>query len=174
ALNVRFEDGRVKYAPAWRAVGASLTNTSPRFCYVANKADNTTSIFVGSKNGTVIAWTSTAEIAVSTAGYVPADAEAAWTGCTLAEVHYLNREDRVPWSIVPTATQFSNLTGWDSTWRCKVFRAYASALVALNITKAGAPPPTMIKTSDIVADTATVPTTWDAADPTNNATENIL
>jgi hypothetical protein len=65
ALNVRFEDGRINSAPVWRAVGAPLTNTSPRFCYVANKADNTTAIFVGSKDGTVISWTSAAETPVS-------------------------------------------------------------------------------------------------------------
>src|SRR4029077_14988114 len=69
ALNVRFEDGRINSATVWRAVGASLTNTSPRFCYVANKAYNATSIFVGSKDGTVITWTSSAEIPVTTAGY---------------------------------------------------------------------------------------------------------
>ena len=65
ALNVRFEDGRINSAPVWRAVGPPLTNTSPRFCYVANKADNTTAIFVGSKDGTVISWTSAAETPVS-------------------------------------------------------------------------------------------------------------
>jgi hypothetical protein len=174
ALNVRFEDGRINSAPVWRAVGAPLTNTSPRFCYVANKADNTTAIFVGNKDGTVISWTSAAETAVSVSGYTPSDAEVTWTGCTLAEVHYLNREDRVPWALGPTATQFSNLSGWNAGWRCKLLRSYGSALIALNITKAGVRYPTMIKTSDIVTDPGIAPSTWDETDATNNATENLL
>jgi hypothetical protein len=173
-INVRFEDGRINSAPVWRSVGDPLSNTSPRFVYVANRADNATSIFVGYKDGTVSQWAPTTEDAYSVSGYVPAEVEATWSGCTLAEVVFMNREDRVPWMLQPSDTAFSNLSDWDSGWRAKLIRSYASAIVALNMTKAGVRYPTMVKTSDIVADPGLPPSTWDETDPTNNATENLL
>ena len=84
-LNVRFEDGKVTSAPVWRAMGSPLAVTTPRFCYVANRADNSTSVFIGNKDGTVKDWTPATETAYSPTGYVPPDAEAAWRACTLAE-----------------------------------------------------------------------------------------
>jgi hypothetical protein len=173
-INVRFEDGRINSAPVWRAVGSPLANASPRFCYIANRADSSTTVFVGYKNGTIANWSPTAETGYSISGYTPADAEAAWSGCVLAEVVYMNREDRVPWSLVPSGTQFTTLAGWNSTWRAKLIRSYGSAIVALNMTKSGTRYPTMVKTSDIVTDPGVVPSTWDETDATNNATENLL
>lgn len=173
-INVRFEDGKVTSAPVWRAVGSALADSAPRFVYVANRADNSTSIFVGYASGIVADWTPTAETNYHPTAYTPSTAEAAWSGCTLAQVVYINREDRLPWSLVPSATKFTNLSGWNSGWRCKLLRSYASALVALNLTKSGVRYPTMVKTSDIVTDPGVVPTTWDETDPNNNATENLL
>jgi hypothetical protein len=174
ALNVRFEDGRVNSAPVWRAVAAPLANTSPRFVYVANKADSTTSTYVGYLDGTVDDWTPSAVTPVKPSAYVPNAAEAQWSGTTLAGVVYLNREDRVPWALGPTDPAFSNLTGWDASWRAKLIRAYASALVALNVTKSGVRYPTMVKTSDLVTDPGVEPSSWDNSLTTNNATENLL
>jgi hypothetical protein len=173
-LNVRFEDGRVNSAPVWRAVASPLADPAPRFVYVANRADQSTTVFVGYQNGLVSNWSPIAEAAVSPSGYVSSVSEATWTGTTLAQVVYINREDRVPWAMRPTDTQFSNVTGWDSTWRAKLIRAYGSALVALNMTKGGVRYPTMVKTSDIVADPGVEPSSWDATLTTNNATENLL
>lgn len=174
ALNVRFEDGRVNSAPVWRAVADPLANTSPRFVYVANKADSTTSTYVGYLDGTVDDWSPSVVSAVAPVGYTASSAEAQWTGATLAGVVYLNREDRVPWALKPTDTAFSNVTSWDATWRAKIVRAYASAIVALNVTKAGVRYPTMVKTSDLVTNPGVEPPSWDASLTTNNATENLL
>lgn len=174
AVNVRFGDGKITSAPVWRAAGDALTNVSPRFVYVANKADNSTSVYVGSLDGTVLDWTPTSETDVSISGFVPADAEAAWTGATLAQVVYVNREDRVPWALKPADTEFSAVTGWDATWRAKIIRAYGSAICAFNITKAADRYPTMVKTSDLVTDPGVEPSTWDHTLTTNNATENLL
>ncbi|MBR1173885.1 hypothetical protein JQ617_07960 [Bradyrhizobium sp. KB893862 SZCCT0404] len=174
ALNVRFEDGRVTSAPVWRAVGNALTNTKPRFVYVANKADTTTSVYVGSLDGSVTDWTPSSETAVNVTGFTPNEAEAQWSGATLANVVYLNREDRIPWLMRPADTKFSNLTGWDPSWRAKLIRSYASALVAFNITKTGVRYPTLVKTSDLVIEAGFEPPSWDATDPTTNATENPL
>jgi hypothetical protein len=173
-INIRFEDGKVTSAPVWRAAGSPLTDESPRFVYVANRADSSTSIYVGSRDGKVIEWLPNSETPVSPTGYAPSIVEATWTGATLAEVVYLNREDRVPWALKPADTKFSNVTGWDSTWRAKLIRAYASSIVALNITKGAVRYPTMVKTSDIVTDPGLEPPSWDATLTTNNATENLL
>src|SRR5687768_332662 len=74
AINVRFGDGKVTSAPVWRSVGSALTNVSPRFVYVANRADNSTSVYVGSLDGTVVDWTPASEDDVSISGFVPGDA----------------------------------------------------------------------------------------------------
>lgn len=173
-INVRFGDGKVTSAPVWRSVGDVLTNTAPRFLYVANKADSSTSIYVGSLDGSIIEWDPATETDVSITGYTPSDAEAAWTGATLAQVVYVNREDRVPWALKPSDTEFAEVTGWDATWRAKIIRAYGSAVCAFNITKGATRYPTMVKTSDLVTDPGTEPTTWDHTLTTNNATENLL
>lgn len=173
-VNVRFEDGRVNSAPVWRAVGNVLTDTTPRFVYVANKADNSTSVYVGSLSGLVIEWTPSSETAVSPTGYTASSVEAQWTAATLAGVVYINREDRLPWALKPSDTLFSDVTGWDTGWRAKIIRAYASALCAFNITKSGVRYPTMVKTSDLVTDPGVEPPSWDATLTTNNATENLL
>jgi hypothetical protein len=174
ALNVRFEDGRVNSAPVWRAVASPLLKTSPRYVYVANKADNSTSIYVGYQDGNIVDWSPSAETSVSPTGYSASVLEGTWTGCTLAQVVYINREDRVPWALRPGDTQFSAVTGWDSSWRAKIIRSYNSAIVALNITKGGTRLPTMVKTSDLVTNPGVEPPSWDATLTTNNATENLL
>lgn len=173
-VNVRFEDGKVTSAPVWRAVGTALATTTPRFVYVANKADNSTSIYVGYLSGKVHDWTPSTDTNVSISGYSNSDAEAQWSGATLAGVVYLNREDRVPWMLRPADTIFSAVTGWDADWRAKFIRAYNSALIGFNITKDGTRYPTMVKTSDIVTDPGVEPPSWDETDTTNNATENLL
>jgi hypothetical protein len=173
ALNVRFEDGRVNSAPVWRNV-SNLANASPRHVTVNNTADAIVTIYTGYLDGTVKTWTSSGETDVSPAGYTPTTAEAAWSSATLAQVVYVNREDRVPWALRPADTSFSAVTGWNSTWRTKIIRAYNSALVALNVTKGATRYPTMVKTSDLVTDPGVEPPSWDNTITTNNATENIL
>jgi hypothetical protein len=174
AVNVRFEDGKITSAPVWRAVASPLLDTSPRYVYVANKADSSTSIYVGYLNGLVSDWSPTSETPVSPTGYTASTAEAAWTGTTLAGVVYINREDRLPWAMRPADTKFSTVIGWDANWRAKVIRAYASAICAFNITKSGVRYPTMVKTSDLVTDPGAEPPSWDNSLTTNNATENLL
>uniref|UniRef100_E6VL30 Hypothetical genomic island protein n=1 Tax=Rhodopseudomonas palustris (strain DX-1) TaxID=652103 RepID=E6VL30_RHOPX len=173
ALNVRFEDGRINSAPVWRQVGDPLSFT-PRFCYVANKADSSTSLYIGARDGSVTDWSPSTERAASPTGYSPVDSEAHWSATTLAGVVYMNREDREPWYLRPTDTTFKVLPGWSSGWRARIIRSYASALVALNVTKGGIRYPTMVKTSDLVRDPGEPPQTWDEAQTTNNATENLL
>ena len=173
AINLRFEDGRVKSAPVWRSV-ANTAYSSPRFLYSSSGADAASSIFVGYLDGSVYSWSANAEFPASPTGFAPSEAEAVWTACTLAQVTYINREDRVPWAMRLSDARFSQLAGWDSNWRARIIRSYNSALIALNVTKSGVRYPTMVKTSDLVTDPSTVPPSWDHTVTTNNATENVL
>lgn len=174
ALNMRFDNGRVNSAPVWRGI-MPLVNTAPRFVYVSNSADATVSVYIGYLDGRVNSWSGTAgETGVAPSGYTLTSAEAQWTGATLAGVVYMNREDRVPWALRPSDAAFSNVTGWDPTWRAKLIRAYNNSLCTFNITKAGVRYPTMVKTSDLVTSPGVEPPTWDNTLTTNNATENPL
>lgn len=173
ALNVRFEDGRINSAPVWRGV-ASLTNVNPRFVYVANAADSTTNIYIGSLDGTIANWTPSTTTDATMSGYTPASVEAQWTGAILAGVVYMNREDRQPWALLPSASKFTLMSNMDSAWTAKIIRAYDSALIAFNVTKAGQRYPTMVKASDLVNNPNTEPPSWDATVTTNNAVENTL
>ena len=40
-----------------------------------------------------------------------------FTGTQLADVVYINREDRVPVFRLPAGTNFADLTNWDANWR---------------------------------------------------------
>lgn len=172
-LNVRFKDGRVQSAPVWRGV-SELSQTSPRFIFNADRADNSSTTFVGYLDGTVTKWTASNEADVSIDDFTPASAEVEWSSCMLAEVIYVNREDRPLWALEPTDVNFSVAANWDASWRAKVVRAYAGALIALNVTKGGFRYPTMVKTSDIVIDPGAQPPSWDHTNPTTNAVENPL
>lgn len=173
AVNARFVDGRAQRGPVMRTVSA-LAGSSPRFLAANTPVLGTNDLYVAYKNGTVYKWTASGETAASISAYTPNVVDtSSFCATHLARVLYLNRDDRVPWSITPSGSTFSALANWNANWRCKVLRAYNSALVALNVTKTGTSFPTMVKTSSFAVDAA-VPTSWDETDPATNAYENIL
>lgn len=172
-VNVRFRNKRVVRAPVFRKVDA-LASADPRYVFAVNEANSTDSLYIGYKNGRVFQWANGAETDYSIAGFVNSAVEATWTGCALGGVTYANRSDRVPWSLTPGDSQFTALANWDAGWTAKLLKAYNGALVALNVTKGGINYPTLVKTSDIVSEIGTVPSSWDHTLTTNNATENPL
>lgn len=172
AVNVRFHDGSIERGPIFKTA-KTLTNVSPRFVDADSSNTGFSSIIVGSLSGRVTSVQNGNETDLSTTGYVDANAEEPFTSCKLGDVYYVNRGDRVPWSLRVSDTIFQPLANWDSSWRAKLLRACGGALCAFGITKAGVSFPTMVKTSEFaLADT--VPSSWDETDPTTNATENIL
>lgn len=172
-VNVRFQNHRIVRAPVYRNV-VTLVNGSPRFSASSLPTSGLDLVVNGYLNGRIYRYSSGAETDLSIAGYVNADSELPYTQCHLADVFYVNRGDRVPWSKRSSDTIFQTLTGgWDSTWRCKLLRSCGSALVALNVTKAGTTYPTMVKTSALPL-SGTVPSSWDHTVPSTLATENIL
>lgn len=173
-VNVRFQDGRVQRGPVWRAVDSSLGGTSPRYVAAVDTNASNDTLYIGYLNGTIKQWSNGSELDVTHAAWTPSDAEAIWSHCSLAGVTYINRADRAPWGIRNVDTTFQSVTGWDPTHTCRLLRAYAGALVALNVTKAGVEQPNLVKTSDIVTDPQTMPPSWDHTDPSTNAVENTL
>lgn len=169
--NVRFYDGSVSRGPVFRKAG-SLAKANPRGL-AAYETGGTTKLYVAYNDGTIAQWSTAGETDASIASYTPAVASSVFTNATLSGVLYFNRNDRVPWALLPSASQFATLAHWDSTWRCNVLRAFNGSLVALNVTKGGTAFPNMVKTSDFALSGA-VPASWDETDPTNNAYENVL
>jgi hypothetical protein len=171
-VNARFRNGRVSRAPVFRSA-RSLSYVSPRFVFATNPTSGLDLTFVGYLNGSVYLTSPNAEVDYSIPSYVPSDAEGGWSFTHLADVVYVNREDRVPWFYSTTAANFQALTGWDAAWRARLIRSCGGALVALNVTKSGTNYPTMIKTSSFPT-SGSVPSSWDQTNPATNATENIL
>jgi hypothetical protein len=173
-VNVRFKDKKVSRAPVFRDVKTSLAFTNPRGLSVASPSTGFDSLFIGYLNGRVTEFVSGAETDRSIAGYVNSDSDTPFTTCFAADVFYHNREDRVPWYKGPTDVGFHALgSGWDSSWRARILRAYKGALVALNVTMSGVSYPTRVLTSEFTTAGAT-PANWNFASPTSNATENDL
>lgn len=172
--NVRFPDGRVQRGPVFRQNGDALAETNPRHMFAVGSGTGSDTVFVAYKNGRVFQRSSGNDTDYSIAAYVNSDSEAVYTSCELGGVFYVNREDRVPWSLVPSASAFDELSGWDAGWRAKIIRAYNGSICAFNVTKGGVSYPTLVKTSDIISDVGLEPGSWDHTSTTNNATENPL
>jgi hypothetical protein len=171
-VNVRFRNKNVSRAPVFRNVH-NLSSVAPRFVVGSSPTSGLDRVLVCYKSGRVFRYASTIETDYSVTGYVDADSEGQWSSVHLADVLYVNREDRVPWYLGAADLSFQALTAWDATWRTKLLRVCGGALVALNVTKGAFSYPTMVKTSSIPTAGA-VPVSWDQTDPATLATENIL
>lgn len=177
-VNVRFRNDHVTRGPVWRNVH-NLGTVNPRFLVGAQPSSGQDLLFIGYESGQVFKYASGAESDVSIASYTPSTTEGVWTSCNLADVRYVNRDDRPPWYYRITDTVFQNLTlatgttPWASGWTTKLLRACGGALVALNVTKSGVNFPTLVKTSSMPL-AGTAPVSWDQTTPSTLATENTL
>lgn len=187
-VNVRFRADKVTRGPVWRnglntgSIGP-VSGVSPRFIQGFTPVTGQDAIFIGYLNGRVTKFTpGTGEADFSISGYSPVSLEATWSACHLGNVSYINRSDRNPWYLLPSAGQFADLGlasgtqpwgGSGGPWSCQILRAFNSALVALNVTKNGVNFPTLVKTSSF-AQNATVPQSWDFTQANTSAVENTL
>lgn len=172
AVNARFTNGSIQRGPVWRNVLA-LNASTPRFMVTHLPSTGNDAPIIGYLNGRVYKVASGAETNISIASYSNTNSDTPFTSTVLADVLYVNREDRVPWSYASGDSIMHALSNWDSGWRAKLLRSCGGALVALNVTKSSTAYPTMVKTSEFAL-SGNVPSTWDETDPTNNATENVL
>lgn len=124
---------------------------------------------------------STAE--VITSRFTPVSAEGLWSSCKLADIVYINRNDRPPWYITNQATNFvsldfapgyaSSADAWQSNWTCNFLTTCGGALVALGMTENGTYYPTKIRTSAFPL-IDTTPVSWNQENPTTSASSNYL
>lgn len=96
-----------------------------------------------------------------------------WNGGILNQVVILNNGVDVPQSLLPAASNFTDLPNWPANTEAKIIRPFKNYLVALGITQSSTLKPTLVKWSN-PADPGQVPSSWDPTLVTNDAGENSL
>ena len=173
AKNVRFTEGNVERAPIFRTAYEWSTSATevPVFVYGLTNPGSFDTVLIVNQDFDVF------EFANGTLTTVHSDSQSASTapvtGTTLASVEYLNRPSRVPIARTPTASTFSNLANWDSTWRTRSLRSFGDFMLALNLTEGSTSYPNRVRFSDITLANQ-VPGSWDATDTTKSAGFNDL
>ena len=104
-----------------------------------------------------------------------ANADDSWNGGVLGNQAILNNGVNAPqyWASVSPSTLLADLANWPVNTTCKVIKPFKNYLVAMDIDKAGARYPQMVKWSH-PADPGTIPSTWDETDATKDAGETVL
>lgn len=136
-------------------------------------ADNTSTVAVDAiaagSLGAVIPTSNTADQTYN------ANADFGWSATTLGGIPILNNGTDPPqmWFTRNPSNRMEILSNWPANTTCSVVKAYKQYLVALDITKGVTRYPYMVKWSSL-SDPGTVPTSWNAADPTVDAAETEL
>jgi hypothetical protein len=172
ANNVRFSNGEVSRSPIFRNVISYGSNTStgnaPHHVFaIKSSAGYDTLFYVNFHYQVVEGQTSRGGFNSQIGDFVP------FTSTMLADVAYINRSERVPIHRTPSATNFTNLPNWTSTWRTQALRSYGDFLIALNMTEGSSSYPNRVRFSDI-ATANSVPGSWDETDTTKSAGANDL
>lgn len=171
AVNVRFDEGKVRRAPIFRKAKDSL-GFNPRFCMGVVPATGFDSVLVATDDYQIKEFASGSVIDRS--GSISANLDArSFTGTQLADVVYVNRPDKVPHFRDPSGTNFAPLLNWPSNYRCASLRSFGDVLLALNTIENGVSFPTRVRFSDITTANA-VPSSWDETDTTKSAGFNDL
>ena len=166
ADNVVFDEGQVRRAPIFRKVKDSL-GFSPRFAIGITPSTGYDQVITVSDDWVIkefVSGTLTDRSGSITGSSDPRP----FTGTILANVLYLNREDRVPVYRTLGGTNFADLPNWDSTHRAGVLRAYKDQLLALRMTEGINSFPNRVRFSNITT-ANNVPDSWDATDTTKSA-----
>ena len=173
-VNVRFDDGVVSRSPVLRRAKGSL-GFDPRFVYGIQPESGFDTILMASDDFALHEYANGNVTNVS-GSITGTSTNVAYTGTSLADTIYVNRFDRVPVYRVNSASlnaPFADLPNWDSTWRAYSLRSFGDQLIAMNLQEGSSLFPTRVRFSDITS-AGTVPSSWDAADPTNSAGFNDL
>lgn len=171
AMNVRFDEGKVTRAPIFRTVKASLGFT-PRHVYGITPANGYDTVIMVSDTFSIHEYS--AGTVNNRSGSISASSDPRpFTGTSLADVTYINREDRVPVYRLPSGTNFVDLGNWPSNFRAGALRSYGDFLIALNITEGTTAFPNRVRFSNLVTANS-IPDSWDETDTTRSAGFNDL
>ena len=174
AKNVRFDQGAVSRGPVFRTIQASLGFT-PRLTYGIPTAS-------GGGFANVVMVSPTYQIKSYNNGSVTSKqgsisttsaTSARFSGASLADITYLNRNDKIPVYMPSGGSAFADLTHWDANWRAESLRSYGDFLVALNMTESGTSYNSRVRWSDLTLANS-IPGSWDASDTTKSAGFNDL
>ena len=108
-VNVRFRNNKITPAPVFRTVKSPLAEASPRYCFTAGLGNTNNEMFIGYLSGNIYYYNNGTETLYSPAGYATVSAESFWTSYTIGNLVYVNRADRPPWYLLPTASSFQSL-----------------------------------------------------------------
>lgn len=171
AVNVRFDEGKVRRSPVFRTVLSSI-GFNPRFTFGIVPSSGFDTALVVSDDYVVKEYANGA--LTDRSGSISASSDPRpFTGTTLSDVVYINRPDRVPVFRDPAGTNFADLTNWPSTYRAVSIRSFGSQLIALNITEGGNSFPNRVRFSNFALANS-VPDSWDETDTTKSAGFNDL
>ena len=170
-INVRFDEGKVRRAPIFRAVKTSLGFT-PRHAFGIVPATGYDTVVMVSDDYAIHEYAS--GTVTNRSGSISGSSDPRpFTTTQLADVVYINRPDRVPVFRGPAGTNFADLTNWPSTYRAAALRSYGDFLVALNTTEGATNFPNRVRVSNIVTANS-VPDSWDEQDVSKSALTNDL
>jgi hypothetical protein len=169
-INVRFDEGKVSRAPVFRTVKDTLGFT-PRFAFGITPATGYDKVIMASDDWAIQEYAS--GTVTDRSGSITGSSDPRpYTGTSLADITYINREDRIP-VYRGSGTNFADLPNWDSGWRAGALRSYGDQLIALNMTESNTSYPNRVRFSNIVT-ANNYPDSWDATDATKSAGFNDL
>jgi hypothetical protein len=171
--NIRFHSNRAMRSPIWRELFETDSTFRPAHVTSYKPSTGFDLIISASDSGQIRQFASGVITDLTPAGFVAPSTPQAYNSTLLGDVLYINRPSAVPLYYGPSSTAFALLPNWDPTWTTRSLRAYSDFLVALNVTKGPQTNPSMVKWSDLTL-AGLPPGSWNAADPTTNAGENIL
>tara|TARA_X000001382_G_scaffold123507_1_gene107369 strand:+ start:7450 stop:9144 length:1695 start_codon:yes stop_codon:yes gene_type:complete len=183
AKNVRFTEGKISRSPLFREI--ELLSVDPRFVFsIPSNSQNTfSSVVIVTKNYSILKYTGSSTLASIAGSSIPSTSNSAlvFTAASLADVIYINREDKVPSYMAHGGSTFEALPNFGATdssnnpiqWRAKAIRSYGDFLIALNMDEGGTQHTSRVRFSTPALSNAT-PTTWDEGDTTASAGFNDL
>jgi hypothetical protein len=171
AMNVRFDEGKVRRAPIFRTVKDSL-GFSPRHAVGVVPATGYDTVVMVSDAYAIHEYN--AGTVSNRSGSISGSSDPRpFTSTQLADVVYINRPDRVPAFRGPADTNFQDLTNWPSNYRATALRGFGDFLVALNTTEGSTNFPNRVRFSNLVQANS-IPDSWDETDTTKSAGTNDL
>ena len=171
AVNVRFDDGSVKRSPVFRTAKDSM-GFDPRGAFGVTPSTGFDSVLVVSDEYEIYEYQ--AGSFTDRSGSITGSTDPRpFTLCSLADVTYINRPDRVPVYRAPLGTNFADLPNWPSNHRTNALRPFGDFLLALGTTEGVNTFPNRVRFSNLV-DANSVPDSWDETDTTKSAGFNDL
>jgi len=165
-VNVRFDEGKVRRAAIFRGVKDSL-GFDPRAAFGIQPTSGFDKVLIVSDDYVIKEYASGS--LTDRSGSISASSDPhPFTICSLADVIYINRPDRVPVFRLPAGTDFADLTNFDSNWRATALRPFGDFLLALGLVESSTNYPNRVRFSNIVT-ANNIPDSWSATDATKSS-----